>query len=53
MLGNAEMDVLQDHAEQLSFSVAMSNEEQIDLGKALEEDKVEWNEAIDGIHGVR
>ena len=28
----------------------MSNEEQIDLGKALEEDKVEWNEAIDGIH---
>ena len=29
----------------------MSNEEQIDLGKALEEDKVEWNEAIDGFIG--
>ena len=28
----------------------MSNEGQSDLGKALEEDKVEWNESIDSIH---
>ena len=28
----------------------MSSKEQGDLGKALEEDKVEWNESIDSIH---
>ena len=28
----------------------MSDEGQSDLGKILEEDKVEWNESIDSIH---